>query len=195
MTLNVLAGTETDPADIFSSGPISASDLEALADSFDFTKLTPAIPPRVEAETAEAGWAIPAEDTFLMSTGVEEAMAQNFYCGFIRAVEEDRREDVATMIAWPRTVFTQEGSVLVENWEDFLPYYDDVFTEDLLEAIHENQYDHERADLICHDGMIGSAGGAIWFALLEDDRMAVLTVQNPEGNSIRYDGPAGITAE
>lgn len=195
VTLNVLAGTETDPADIFSSGPISASDLEALADSFDFTKLTPAIPPRVEAETAEAGWAIPAEDTFLMSTGVEEAMAQNFYCGFIRAVEEDRREDVATMIAWPRTVFTQEGSVLVENWEDFLPYYDDVFTEDLLEAIHENQYDHERADLICHDGMIGGAGGDIWFALLEDDRMAVLTVQNPEGNSIRYDGPAGITAE
>lgn len=39
------------------------------------------------------------------------------------------------------------------------------------------------------------AGGDIWFALLEDDRMAVLTVQNPEGNSIRYDGPAGITAE
>ena len=130
-----------------------------------------------------------------MSTGIQEAVAQNFYCGFIRAVEEDRREDVATMIAWPRTVFTQEGSVLVENWEDFLPYYDDVFTEDLLEAIHENQYDHERADLICHDGMIGGAGGDIWFALLEDDRMAVLTVQNPEGNSIRYDGPAGITAE
>ena len=42
--------------------------------------------------------------------------------------------------------------------------------------------------------MIGGAGGAIWFTLLEDGRMAVLTVQNPEGNSIHFDGPAGITA-
>ena len=44
VTLNVLAGTETDPDDIFSSGPLSAENLEALADSFDFTKLTPAVP-------------------------------------------------------------------------------------------------------------------------------------------------------
>ena len=44
MTLNVLAGTETNPDDIFSSGPLSAENLEALADSFDFTKLTPAVP-------------------------------------------------------------------------------------------------------------------------------------------------------
>ena len=91
-------------------------------------------------------------------------------------------------------VYTQEGSVLVENGEDFLPYYEDIFTDSLLEDIHENQYDRERADLIAHDGMIGCAGGAIWFALLEDGRMAVLTVQNPEGKGIRYDGPAGITA-
>ena len=45
VTLNVLAGTETDPDDIFSSGPISEKELETLADSFDFTKLTPAVPP------------------------------------------------------------------------------------------------------------------------------------------------------
>ena len=44
VTLNVLAGTETDPDDIFSSGPISEKELETLADSFDFTVLTPAVP-------------------------------------------------------------------------------------------------------------------------------------------------------
>ena len=194
VTLNVLAGTETDPADIFSSGPISAANLENLADSFDFTKLTPAVMPRAK-ETPEPSWISPAEDTFLMSTGVEESVAQDFFSEFVRAMEEDRRLGVAELIAWPRTVYTQEGSVLVENGEDFLPYYDEIFTEGLLKAIHENQYDHERADLICHDGMIGGAGGAIWFALLEDGRIALLTVQNPEGNSIRYDGPAGITKE
>lgn len=194
VTLNVLAGTDTDPAGIFSSGPISAADLEALADSFDFTKLTPAVPPRTEAETPEPGWIAPAEDTFLTATGIQESVAQDFFSEFVRAMEDDRRLAVAELIAWPRTVYTQEGSFLVENAEDFLPYYEDIFTEGLLEDIHENQYDRERADLIAHDGMIGGAGGAIWFALLEDGRMAVLTVQNPEGNSIHYDGPAGITA-
>ena len=48
----------------------------------------------------------------------------------------------------------------------------------LLKAIHENQYDETRADLITHDGMVSGASGAIWFALLEDDRVAVLTVEN-----------------
>ena len=127
-----------------------------------------------------------------MSTGVEEAVAQEFFREFIWAMEEDHRLEVSELIAWPRTVHTQEGSVLVENAEDFLPYYEDIFTEGLLEDIHENQYDHERADLIPHNGMIGGADGAIWFALLENDRIAVLTVQNPEGNSICYDGPSGV---
>lgn len=193
VAVNVLAGTETDPDDIFSSGPISAADLENLADGIGFQVLKIVQSPNMRGDSQVEETMDPA--AFYAAAGVEEAEAQAFYCEFVRAIEEGRKEDVAAMIAWPRTVFTQEGSVLVENWEDFLPYYDDVFTEDLLEAIHENQYDHERADLICHDGMIGGAGGDIWFALLEDDRMAVLTVQNPEGNSIRYDGPAGITAE
>lgn len=191
VTLNVLAGTETDPADIFSSGPISAADLEALADSFDFTKLTPAIPPR--AETPEPDRTSPEEDPFYLTTGIQESVAQDFFSEFVRAMEEDRRLAVAELIAWPRTVFTQVGSVLVENAEDFLPYYDEIFTETLLEDIHENQYDRERADLIAHDGMIRLAGGDLWFALLEDGRIALLTVRNPEGNSLRYDGPAGIT--
>lgn len=195
ITVNVLAGTETDPNDIFSSGPISEKDLETLADSFDFTELTPVKDPGLAVREESAALDTPAEDTFLMATGVEEAAAQDFYCGFIRAIEEDRREDTAAMIAWPRTVFTQEGSFLVENAEDFLPFYDDIFTGALLEDIQKNQYDREQADLIAHDGMIGGAGGDIWFALLEDGGLAVLTVQSPEGNSLRYDGPTGITAE
>ena len=195
VTLNVLAGTETDPDDIFSSGPISAKDLETLADSFDFTVLIPAAPPELaEEETPAPDMTFPEEDPFYLTTGIQESVAQDFFSEFVRAVEDGHRLAVAELIAWPRTVYTQEGSFLVENAEDFLSYYEDIFTEGLLEDIHENQYDRERADLIAHDGMIGGAGGAIWFALLEDGRMAVLTVQNPEGNSIHFDGPAGITA-
>lgn len=41
VSVNVLAGEETPEDDIFSSGPFFAENLEALADSFDFTVLQP----------------------------------------------------------------------------------------------------------------------------------------------------------
>lgn len=50
VTLNVLAGTETEPADIFSNGPFTEENLETLADSLDYTKLTPASPPALRQE-------------------------------------------------------------------------------------------------------------------------------------------------
>lgn len=193
VTLNVLTGMDTDPGDIFPFGPLSVENLEALADSFDFTGLILAVPPDTnDAEIPEPGWISPAEDMFCLSTGIQESVAQDFYCEFVRAIDENRRLAVAELIAWPRTVFAQEGSALMETAEDFLPYYDAIFTEGLLDAVHENQYDQERVDLITHDGMIGGASGAIWFALTEDGHIAVLTVQNPEGNSVRYNGPAGV---
>ena len=190
VAVNVLAGTETEPDDIFSSGPISAADLENLADSFGFQVLKIVQSPNMRGDSQVEETMDPA--AFYATAGVEEAKAQAFYAEFVRAIEEGRKEDAAAMIDWPRTVFTQEERILVENGENFLSYYDDIFTEGLLEAIHENQYDRERADLICHDGMVGAAGGAIWFAQLEDGEIAVLTVQNPEGNSLYYDGPAGV---
>lgn len=189
VTVNVLAGTETDPDDIFSSGPFSAKDLEALADSFDFTVLKPVKDPGLAVMEAPGA---PEEDAIYAATSIQESVAQTFYAKFVRAIEEGRKEDAAAMIAWPRTVYTQEGDGLVETAEDFLPYYDDIFTDGLLEAIHRNQYTADLADLFVNDGMVGAAGGAIWFALIEDGRIAVLTVQNPEGNSIRYGGPAGV---
>ena len=192
VTVNVLAGTETDPDDIFSSGPVSAADLEALADSFDFTALTPVRDPGLAVMEEPAAPDTPEKDTIYAAAGIQESVAQAFYAEFVRAIEKGRKEDAAGRIAWPRTVHTQEGNVLVETAEDFLPYYDDIFTEGLLEAVHRNQYTADRADLFANDGMVGAAGGAIWFALLEDGEIAVLTVQNPEGNRLRYGGPAGI---
>lgn len=195
VTVNVLAGTETDPEDIFSSGPFSAENLEALADSFDFTALTPAEPPRVEndfdrEEPAEDP-KDPEEDAFYNATGMEESFAQSFYCGFYKAVEEDRREDAANMIAWPRVLTSEKGETLIMTAEEFLPYYDEVITQGLKDAMAENQYTEDRADLFYHDGSVGAAGGAVWFTLVEDGRAEIITLQNPEGVSVRYGGHIG----
>jgi len=79
----------------------------------------------------------------------------------------------------------------VASADEFLPYYDDIFTDGLWESINQNQYTMERADLITNDGMIGAAGGAVWFAPLEDG-LTIFTVQNDEGRSFRQDVPPGV---
>ena len=75
--------------------------------------------------------------------------------------------------------------------EEFLSYYDEVITQGLKDAMSENQYTADRADLFTNNGMVGAAGGAVWFALVEDGRAEILTLQNPEGVSIRYGGYRG----
>ena len=197
VTVNVLAGTETDPDDIFSSGPISAGDLEDLADSFDFTVLTPAKSPDLDA-VAAASAPETTEDIIYTAAGVRENVAQEFYAEFVQAIEEGRREDVAARIAWPRTVTAPAGTFTIQTAEDFLPYYDDIFTAGLLDAVRANQYDSERADLFASDGMVGGAGGAVWFGLVEAAgvrSLQVLTVQNPEGCSLRSGGSAGVRTD
>ena len=196
VTVNVLAGTETELDDIFSTGPLSGKDLENLADSFDFTVLTPVKDPGLDVvgglESAEtAAEDDPKEDVIYAATGMEESFAQSFYCGFYKAVEEDRREDVANMIAWPRVLASEKGETLIMTAEEFLPYYDEVITQGLKDAMSANQYTEAMADLFCHDGSIGAAGGAVWFTLVEDGKAEIITLQNPEGVSVRYGGHIG----
>ncbi len=54
VTINVLAGTESKIEDVFSSGPIGKAEMEALADSFGFTLLTPARPVSLEVLQANS---------------------------------------------------------------------------------------------------------------------------------------------
>lgn len=171
-----------------SAGSLSEADLEELADSFDFARLTPALPPRVEEKPFGSDSPSPEEDPLYMAASIETSAAQAFYCEFTQAIQEGRRSDAAELICWPAVVTTAEGSFTVGTAEDLLPYYDEIFTASLLESIEINQYDETRADLFAGDGMVGGAGGAIWFALVEDGRIAVLTVQNGEGWGIRSSG-------
>lgn len=196
VTVNVLAGTETSPDDIFSSGPFSAENLEALADRFDFTVLTPVRDPGLavleDSEPVEPDAPdTPEEDAIYAVTGMEESFAQSFYCGFYRAVKEDRREDAASMIAWPRVLTSEDGETLITTAEEFLPYYDEVFTQGMRDAMSQNQYTEDRADLFASNGAVGAAGGAVWFALAEDGRAEILTIQNPEGVSLRHGSYVG----
>lgn len=187
LAVNVLAGTSLNDPDWPEA--LTPEDLETLADGIDFTVLKDVRKPEMTGDTEmEPAY---TEDEFYNATGMQETFAQSFYCGFYQAVEEDRREDVADMIAWPRVLASEKGETLIMTAEEFLPYYDEIFTPGLWDAMSQNQYAQDRADLFYHDSSVAGAGGAVWFALVEDGRAGIITLQNPEGTSLRYGGGMG----
>lgn len=195
VTINVLAGTETSADDIFSAGSFAAEDLECFADSFDFSILTPVRPadPDLPRPTLDEVLGKPTDEEFAMIAGLEETEAQAFYAELLREIENNDRSAVADKILYPVSVAhwqtSETGTYLVENTvisaEEFLPYYDDIFTESLWESIQITRYNMERADLIPDNGMVGGANGAIWFASTQNHGVKVFTIQNDEGCSIR----------
>jgi len=167
--------------------------LERFADSFDFSLLTPARPadPSLPRPSLEEVLGTPSAEEFFIRSGVEEAEAQAFYAGFFTAVEQGDRDAVAKFLHYPGVVTTADGAFRVESAGEFLPYYDAIFTDGMRDSMSQNQYTRERADLFTNDGMIGAAGGAVWFAPLEDG-LTIFTVQNDEGRSFRQDVPPGV---
>ena len=78
--------------------------------------------------------------------------------------------------------------VTEETAEEFQPYYDLIFTESLWESVMVNRYDQERSDLIAGRGMVAAAGGAIWFAEMEEGQVFILIVHNSEDRSVVQGG-------
>ena len=195
VTINVLAGTETPEDDCFSSGPFLKENLERFVDSFDFSFLIPARPadPNLPRPALNEMLGKPSPEEFLRMTGVTEEIAQRCYGTWFADVEKDERAAVAEQLRYPAVVTVEEGTFTVSSPEEFLPYYDSIFTADLLEMDAVNRYTKERVDLFHHNGIIGAAGGAVWMAVTETG-IKIMTVQNPEGWSIRPAGEGGISA-
>ncbi len=180
VTVNVLAGTETAEDHIFSSGSFEAEDLERFAETFRFSVLTPALPadPSLLRPTFGEVTEQPTEEDFYRATGLALEEAQRFYAGFCADIEAGARLAVAKKIAYPAQVTVNGAEIAVENPSQFLGFYDDIFTEELWDNIISTRYDLERADLFWNNGLVGAAGGSIWFAPVEGGEIRVFTVQN-----------------
>ena len=128
----------------------------------------------------------------MQAAGVTEEAAQQYYAQFLACAEADDRQAVAEMLHYPgvvkhwnevdRSYYLVESTVA--NAEEFLAYYEELFTESLWMRIRENQYTKEWSDLFTHGGMIGAAGGSIWFAAT-DEGFQIMTIQNDEECSFR----------
>ncbi len=174
VTINVFAGTETS---------LGATDLEAFADSFAFSVLTPARPaiPDLPRPTLEEVLKKPSAEAFLQTTGISEADAQQFFATFSAYLENGDREAVAQLLSYPAVVTVQGETNYVHTPEELLVLYDDIFTADLWESIITNQYTRERADLTIEDSRVLGAGGAIHFARREH-QILIVSIENALGN-------------
>ena len=191
ITVNVLAGTETAPEDVFSSGPLTAENLQCFADSFRFNVLTPVLP--ADMSYAEDVWVDGekiAPEAFYNATGIEFYEAQAFYAEFLKVIESGNRLTAVEKICYPAVVIMPDGTeTRVENASQLLEFYDAIFTEELWEQITITRYDLERADLFWYDGQVGAASGFIWFGLLPEEGLRVLTVQSESGAAVRSANP------
>ena len=182
--LTVFKGTDDCDTIVFGSyGGYFIGD-EENREFWEMFGLDPNTKERIEtAEPSE-------EELFFLRTGIQEAEAQEFYAEFITLIESDNREAVLDKILYPVSVTVDGGMSIANNAAELLPYYDDIFTDGLLKSIQAGQLGDSQADLFTNDGLIGAANGAIWFA----GTQGVMTIQNPEGRSVR---PviSGITAE
>lgn len=184
--VNVLTGEGGD--DTFSSGPIGRAELEALADCFDFSVLTPVNPPDLNA-VREAGERYmenlnsqpvePDEDPIYTQTGIETDVAREFVRLLAERLEDDDREAIADMLVYPLRIETLDGSFTANTREELLENcYDKTIFQNRLSLAADLGWDSEIfAD---GSGLASAANGAVWFGLVEDAAIRVFTLQTDQ---------------
>lgn len=203
--VNVLAGGASqapsgDPLEIredpFSNGPIEKAELEALADSFLYSALTPVQEPDLDAilevnarqmeelqnqpieEPAEE-----SEDPLYAQTGMRSDVAREFVLLLAERIEEGRKEEVADLLVYPAQVEVAAGTFTVNSPEEFLPYYDEVIGQNRLGLSTAMTWEPTPAEpWIFGDGsgLAAVADGAVWFGLAEESVIRVFTIQTDQ---------------
>lgn len=182
VTVNVLAGSGQTGDGVFSTGPLSAKELEALADSFNFKELAPVVPPAV---TGQGG-----EDPLYAATGVETLAAREFVRQLAELLENGDREAVAALFVYPCQATVSAGTFPVNSAEELLACYDEV-VEDQLKTLLG---DLMSGELLSENGLVGAGStGTAWFGMTGEGELRLFTLQCAGGWGIRP-AEGGITA-
>ena len=202
--INVLTGREGD--DTFSSGPIGREELEELADSFNFSALTPARAPdfdgiaaantrymeELERQPLEV---TPEEskDPLYTRTGIQTGTARDFVLLLAERLKDGDRQAVAELFAYPVQIETAGGAYAAGTPEELLEHYDETIGEGVQGLIADMTWDPEPLPPeIFSDGsgLASAANGTVWFGLTEEAVIRIFTLQTDQW-SIRPAG--GIT--
>ena len=191
--VNVLTGEAGD--DTFSSGPIGRAELEALADSFQFSALTPVRQPDFDAILAEnagymeamQGQPVPEEpeedDPLYESTGIRTEAARDFVLLLAERIQDGKREEVANLLVYPAQVEVSAGTFTVNSAEEFLPYYDEVIGQNRLGLSTAMTWEPTPGEPRLYrdgSGLVSAADGAVWLGLVEESVLRIFTIQTDQ---------------
>ena len=191
--VNVLTGEAGD--DTFSSGPIGRAELEALADSFRFSALTPGRQPDFDAILAEnagymeamQGQPVPEEpeedDPLYESTGIRTEAARDFVLLLAERIQDGKREEVANLLVYPAQVEVSAGTFTVNSAEEFLPYYDEVIGQNRLGLSTAMTWEPTPGEPRLYrdgSGLVSAADGAVWLGLVEESVLRIFTIQTDQ---------------
>lgn len=193
--VNVLTGRQEDGS--FSSGAIGREELEELADSFLYSALTPVKEPDREAildaneRYMEALRNQPPEDApedtedpLYVQTGIRTDVAKDFVLLLAERLADNRRQEIAELMAYPLCVETADGErFMVNTPEEFLEHYDATVARGGLGVSQELMWEPEPLTPDAFDsggGLVSAAGGAVRFEQIEESVIRVFTLQTDQ---------------
>lgn len=171
------------PVEIHSAAVQETIHATEGAESEDETPLEEIfLPTESETETvAEAG------DTV---NGVRIEDARAFMETFVNCVINGEKEKASAMIRFPRKVTLPGQSVVVNDADEFIEYYDDIFTEDFIQVLKTDIKEELNWNYIGF--WLGS--GEVWLMQPVNEELMVESIFNGEERSVMYPGEPGIQA-
>ena len=132
------------------------------------------------------------DDNFYQQCGMLREEAETYRIGIIEDVMSENKDAVAARFVYPKIVTVSSGTFEVKSADEFLSYYDEIFSE----TFKQNLDMEAEQELFCHNGMISFGSGLIWFGpVYGEESAAIITINGTDGSSVRNGGTPGAIQE
>lgn len=130
---------------------------------------------------------LPEKPSMYETNGIDEDSATKFMGRFISYILNDNEEAAAEMIKYPRRVIMPDKELIVHNSDEFLKYYDMIFTSsfklELESALNEGlDWNYSGAWIGYGDVWLRDYVGSLYIDYISND----------EGYAVMYEGEAGV---
>lgn len=124
-----------------------------------------------------------SNDPLYQELGVSTEEATAFFEQFQQAAATGDQDTVANLFRYPKQLqLPGEEPIYVNSAEEFLPYYDQVFTQEFLEVIGEI----DPADFTQEGPAIGWGGGVVWARVYDGDITMASAFASREDRYLAY---------
>ncbi|MBT9775022.1 hypothetical protein GPL15_00675 [Clostridium sp. MCC353] len=127
------------------------------------------------------------DDPMYAVSGIGKKEADSFIQTLVSRLEAGEKAEAAKMIYYPRKVTVPDGDLIVDNAEEFMDYYDDIFTEDFIEKLKEDS----KKELNYNYQGVWIGDGELW-VMSVDDKLYVNSIFNADDRSVKYEGEPGV---